>query len=261
MDKIILGAATRPALVGLYEIANKLHLAILQVHQISTSAVTPAAATARREPAVLREMFVRGTQYTAAFGIPATIAALVFAGPLLRDWIGPEAIAATSAAQLLLVYLLLKVFENVGTMVLVALGRVRRVLVITVAVTGANLVLSIVLVGPLEIDGVLLGTLIATALGWLPMLRLFLQEFGVGAREWLARVVAPQLPGAAATALVGLGLYELVEPTGSLALDALAALAAVCAGVLAYAAAGARGAERDALLAALGGAVPKVRRR
>lgn len=255
MDKVILGVATSPAPVALYEIANKLHLGVSQVHAISTSALTPAAAGARRDRDVLWDMYVRGTRYTVAVCLPVTIGAMIFAEPLLRDWIGPEAIAAVSAAHLLLTYLLITAFHNVGTTMLVALGRVRHVLAISIAMTLINLVASIALVGPLGIRGVVLGTVIASVAGWGPLLVLCFREFGVQWRTWLKRILLPQLPGAAVQVAVGFLLLELVDPVGNLALDAAAVLVSIAVSLVAFAFIGSHGAERAALFATVGGAL------
>lgn len=257
MDKVILGVATTPSFVALYEIANKLQLAVAQVHAISTSALLPAAAAARRDAALLRDMFVRGTSYTVAVGLPVAIGALIFAEPLLRDWIGREALDAVTTAQLLLAFSIVTVFQNVGTTIVVALGRVRRLLLITVAVTLLNLGLSIALVGRLEADGVALGTLIASACGAVPLLTLFLREVGVSLTAWWRRVVLVQLPGAFVQIVVGTALLALVDPADNLLLDGLAVLASVAAYLAAYVTVGMRGPERDALLGAVRGALSK----
>ncbi len=256
MDKLILGVATTPAIVALYEIANKLHLAVAQVHSISASALTPAAAGSRRDRDVLWDMYVRGSRYTAALSLPVTIGAIVFAGPLLRDWIGAEADDAVTAAQVLLLYLLVTVFHNVGVTMLVALGRVRWTLVITLGMTLANLVLSIILVGPFGVEGVMLGTLIASLLGWGPQLALSLRVFDVDLRSWWTRVFVPQLPGAAVQVAVGLGLLALVGPIGNLLLDGLAVLVSIACSLAAFVLLGSRGQERQALFATVRAALP-----
>ena len=249
MDKAILGIATNPRLVGLYEVANKIHLAASLVQSMSVSALAPAAAQSRRDPHLLRDMYLRGTCYTVAASLPVTLGALVFAQVLLRDWIGPEAVPATDAARLFLAYLTIMVFHNVGTTMLVALGRLRRLLVITVAMTVVNLVVSIALVGRLEITGVLLGTLVASVLGWGPILALCLRSLDVGAGQWVRRVLLPLVPGIAVELIVAGGLLAAVDGAHSLALDAVALLASVVASLAAFTWLGLGAVERRVLFA------------
>lgn len=234
MDKLILGVATEPRLVALYEVANKIHLAAALVQSKSTSALVPATARARRDIALLRDMVLRGTSYTVAASLPFTTAAIVFAEPLLRDWIGPEAVPATHAAQLFLVYLTLVVFHRVGTTMLVALGTVRQLVVISLAITAVNLVVSIALVGPLGVEGVLLGTLVATAVGWVPELVLVLKGFDLSLGTWLRRILVPQLlPTAAQVGVLFVG-KALIGDVGNLIVDGLWILFSVAVALVVF---------------------------
>src|SRR5215210_9046694 len=90
------------------------------------------------------------------------------------------------------------VINIIGTTMCVALGRVRFILYVATANLALNLAISVALVGPLEVNGVVLGTLIAEAIAWPPLLWFFLREFDVSLGEWLRRTVAPNVPGLAA---------------------------------------------------------------
>jgi O-antigen/teichoic acid export membrane protein len=255
MDKLILGVATEPRLVALYEIANKIHLAAALVQSKSTSALVPATAQARRDIALLRDMVLRGTSYTVAASLPFTTAAIVFAEPLLRDWIGPEAVEATSAAQLFLVYLTIVVFHRVGTTMLVALGTVRQLIYISLAITVVNLVVSLALVGPLGLEGVLLGTLVATIVGWVPELRLVLKGFELSLGTWLRRILVPQLlPAVVQVGVLFIGL-ALVGDAGSLILDGLWLLLSVFVAIVVFVRFSIGAEERGALIRTLKRAV------
>ncbi|MDO9408810.1 oligosaccharide flippase family protein [Patulibacter sp.] len=221
MDRLILGVATEPRLVAIYEIANKVHLAAALVQSMSVSALVPAVAKARNDLALLRDMLLRGTSYSVAASLPFTTAAIVFAGPLLRDWIGPEANGAITSAQLFLVYLTFAVFHMVSTTMLVALGNVRPILLTNIGMLTVNVAVSLVLVGPLEVEGVLLGTLVATIVGWVPLLVIALRRFEVDATDWVRRIVVPQiLPTGSQVAVLFVGLW-LLDDVGSLILDGL----------------------------------------
>jgi O-antigen/teichoic acid export membrane protein len=249
MDKLILGIATTPKLVAIYEVANKIHLSASVVQSISVSALVPAAAQSRRDPWVLRDMYLRGTCYTVAASLPFTVGAIVFAHVLIRDWIGPDALGATHAAQLFLVYLSFMVFHNAGTTMLVGLGRIRLLMVITVTMTIVNLAASILLVGPLDVEGVILGTLIASALGWGPLLVLMLREFDVGFGQWVRRIALPQLPGTLVQVALALALVTAVDSLDSLIADGAALVLTVIASLVAFVGLGVRGFERTVLIA------------
>ncbi|WP_026909672.1 oligosaccharide flippase family protein [Patulibacter minatonensis] len=257
MDRLILGVATEPKLVAIYEIANKVHLAAALVQSMSVSALVPAVAKARRDLALLRDMLLRGTSYTVAASLPFTTAAIVFAGPLLRDWIGPDADGAITSAQLFLVYLTIAVFHMVSTTMLVALGNVRPILLTNLGMLAVNVVVSVALVGPLEVEGVLLGTLVATIVGWPPLLLIALRRFDVDARDWARRIVLPQiLPTIVQVAVLLVGLW-LLNDVGSLILDGLWILLSVAAYLLVFGRFSLPAEERSVLVATIRRAVKR----
>jgi O-antigen/teichoic acid export membrane protein len=255
MDKVILGAATDPRYVGIYEIANKLQMAAAQVQGMFVSALTPATASLRQHREVLRDLYLRGTLYTTAVSLPVALGAILFAEPILSDWIGSEGTEASGPARLFLVYLLYTVLNGVGTTMLVALGRLRRLVLFAVIAVTVNLAVSIALAHSLKINGVILGTLVGGGLVWWPTLHLCLREFGVPVGHWLRRIVAPQIPAIAALAAVGFPLALLARHADNLAVDLAALAVSAAAAVLAFVALGVRGQARAELFDVLRGSV------
>lgn len=255
MDKVILGVALGPAAVAIFEIANKLQLAASLVQSMSVSALMPAAATWRRDAAMLKDMFLRGTCYTVAVSLPVAIGIFAFTEPLIDDWIGADAEGASGPARLFLVYLLLNVFHNVGSVMVVALGKLRVMVIATLANVLLNLAVSIALVGPMEIYGVILGTLVGNAVVWPIYLRLYLRTFDVSLREWVRRIVVPILPGLVAQGAVLGGLLLLLADSHNLPVVVVAVLASVAVAVAAFARFGLPAPERSVLIATLRSAV------
>ena len=251
MDKVILGIALTPTAVAIFEIANKLHLAASTVQSMSVSALVPATATSRRDPELLRDMFLRGSCYTVAASLPFVVAIFAFTEPLVRDWIGDEADAAAGPARLLLVYLLLNVFHNVGSVMVVALGKMRVMVIATLANVFINLGVSIALVGPFEIYGVILGTLVGNAVIWPIYLRLYLRSFDVTLGQWLRRILVPNLPGLAIQAAVLGILLVTIADSGSLIVIGLATLLSVLASVVTFVRFGMGAHERGLMLATM----------
>ncbi len=245
MDKVIVGAVLGPRPVGLYEIANKVNLSAATIGSASVSAVVPAAASLRREKALLRDMFVRGSCYATAASLPFAVAAFIFAGPLLLSWIGRDAAPAVGAARLFVAYEALQVLNNVGSTMLYGLGRIRFPLIVNAAATLLNLALSIALVHPLGFSGVIVGTLLANGLAWPLLLGYYLREFDCPVGMWLERVVKPNLPGLGLQVAVSLALYGAFarhSPSLAVALSLFACSVAVS--LLAFVALGVHGEER-----------------
>ena len=114
MDRAIVGIALGPRPAGLYEIANKINLSAATIGSVSVSAVVPAAAAVKREAALVRDMFLRGSCYATAASLPFAVAAFVFAKPLLLSWVGPTALPAVGAAQLFVLYEAMQVLQQRG---------------------------------------------------------------------------------------------------------------------------------------------------
>jgi O-antigen/teichoic acid export membrane protein len=159
--------------------------------------------------------------------------------------------AAIGPSRLFLVYLGFIVFNVVGSTMVVALGRLRFVGTIAGANLAVNLALSIALVHPLGVEGVILGTLIAQALAWPPLLWYLLHQFRVGLGEWLRRVIAPNLPGFAIQVALAAPLLYLANRTGSLMVVGLLALVSVGTSLGLYLMVGLGREERSLLLATL----------
>ncbi|MFZ2113863.1 MAG: oligosaccharide flippase family protein [Solirubrobacteraceae bacterium] len=210
MDKLIVGIALGPRPVGLYEIANRVNLGATTISSASVSALVPAAASLRREAALLRDMFVRGSCYATAVSLPFAVAVLIFAKPLLLSWIGPSAAPAVGAVRLFAAYEILQMVNNVGSTMLYGLGRIRLPLIVNTIATLANLGLSIALVHPLGFSGVIVGTLVANGLAWPVLLWYYLQVFDCSLQMWLRRLVGPNLPGVAMQVGVSLVLYATI---------------------------------------------------
>lgn len=216
MDKVIIGVALGASFVTTYEIANRIHAGAAMVQSIAASALLPAAAFSRSRADILRDMFLRGTSYTVAASLPVTVATFIFAEPLIRTWVGERLLDATASTRLFAIYLAFAVVHIVGATMVVGLGHVRFTMLLAIANLAINIVISIALVDPLGIEGVVLGTVLAQALVWPFLLRFFLRRFEVGLGDWWRRVVLVNLPGLALQAVTGLPLLWVANRAGNL---------------------------------------------
>jgi O-antigen/teichoic acid export membrane protein len=251
MDKAIVGIALGVAMVTFYEVANRIHQAASMVQSIAASALLPTTAYLRAHKEVLRDLYLRGTTYAVAISLPFVGAGFIFAQDLIRTWIGPSLEPAAGSARLFLTFLVLASVHSVGSVMLVALGRMRFVIKLLIVFTAVNLAVSIALVGPLGVDGVILGTVVAQAVIWVPYTVKFLREFEVSLREWLARVVVPNLPGVVAQAATAYPLLWLADRSSNLLEVAGAAFVSVLASLAAFLTIGLRAQDRAQLFGVL----------
>lgn len=217
IDKTLIGIFLAASAVTTYEVGNKLYTGAALIQSVATSALVPAAAYSRSEPGRLREMLIRGSSYTVALAMPFVTAAYIFADPLIRTWIGEAQTNAVTPARLLLLALIPSFPIVVGQTMLVGLGRrVGTMIWLVAGWTALNLGLSLALIGPLDVNGPIVATLISTVALFFPMTWLILREIGVSAREWTREVILPVLPGQAAQVVVGVLLLQVANHTGSL---------------------------------------------
>jgi O-antigen/teichoic acid export membrane protein len=261
MDKVIVGIVLGSSAVALYEIANKVNAAAATMSSVSVSAVVPAAAFARRNVAVVRDMFVRGSCYATAGSLPFAVVGFIFAKPLLVSWIGPQAAPAVPVARLFLAFEALQSVQNVGFTMAFGIGRIRLPLAVTTVVTFANLGLSIVLVHSIGIAGVVAGTLIANGAAWPVMLSYYLRVFETSPGVWFRRILRPNLIALVAQVAVSMPLLLLVaHGTRSLALAAGVSVVSVLSSLVAFVLVGIRGEDRRTLLSTVAHALGRAPR-
>ena len=96
------------------------------------------------------------------------------------------------------------------------MGYVRNVMYLALASAGINLVLSIALMGPLGVLGVIVGTLVGYSIVWYPYMRLFLRVFELRWSEFARRTAIPILL-VCVPWTVGVLLFHLEVNAGTLA--------------------------------------------
>lgn len=213
MDKTIVGASVGVAGVAVYEIANRIQSGAALVQSVAAPVLVPTTAYLREHRETLRDMYLRGTTYATAASVPVITAAFILAEPLIRSWVGEELADAVEPTRLFLVYVVLVSILAVGVTMVIALGRLRAVTVIAAANLLINLVLSLVLVGPFGVSGVIAGTVLAQTIAFFPMQRLLMREFEVGVGEWLRSVFPPLVPGLLAQLVVTYPVLLLARQT------------------------------------------------
>jgi O-antigen/teichoic acid export membrane protein len=245
MDRLIVGIALGARQVGSYEIANRVNALASTIDSVSVSAVVPAAASLRRDAALLRDMFLRGSSYATAVALPFAVGACIFARPLLLGWIGARALPSVGAAQLFALYVAIQIPQGVASTMLYGLGHIRVPLIVNGTATALNLVLSIALVHPLGFPGVIAGTLIANGLAWPVLLGYYLRVFDCRLSTWFQKLLAPNLPGLALQVGVSLWLYyEIGQHTQSLLVAALLFGCSVAVSFAGFVLLGVRGRDR-----------------
>jgi O-antigen/teichoic acid export membrane protein len=258
-DRLVIGIFVGAAAVALYEAASKVQGLVTQLAGMPIAALMPAASQlgAEERDDTLRELFLRGTKYTAMFVLPVVVTLFVLARPLLQAWLGPVFAAQSLNAQLFISYWLLWVNLLVPINILIGTSRIRFVMWFSIVQAGLNLLLSLVLVRMFGVRGVILGTVISNVVIFPVGMRYALRVLGVSAGRWLRRVVLPVYSLLAVPVLAGIGLTAL-GLTRSLAGVAAAGVISVLVYWAAVYAIGLEAAEREDAQAFLRSALARL---
>jgi O-antigen/teichoic acid export membrane protein len=238
MDRIIVGSAIGIAAVARYDVPYKIHAIAALMLALAPSAVMPASALlqAQDDDARLRSLYLRGSRYAVATCTPIAIAAMIHARPLIQTWIGSgEFTSLADEARVFLLYPLFVSFHVIGVTMLVGMGRIRMLAMLAMGSAAINLIVSIALVGPLGLMGVIVGTQVAYASVWVPYLVMSLRLVGVSVAEWRREVLLPNLVAPAIQVVVGLASSRLVDRFDQFWMVGLAVLVNAGTGIGAFA--------------------------
>jgi O-antigen/teichoic acid export membrane protein len=221
MDKVIVGIALTLAAVTTYEVANRIQAALLLVASIGGSAILPAAAFSRLDPATMRSLFLRATSYSVAMSLPIAVGTFIYAKSLISGWVGSGQTGATDATRLFAVWVALGTFDAAASTMLVAMGRLRPVLILTLLWVSANLALSVWLVHVWGVTGVVAGTVISYPPLLIGYTVLCMRAFDISVGSWLKRILLPNLPGFCIQVALSLATLHEVERLPPLAAAAV----------------------------------------
>lgn len=218
MDRTILAALVNTTVLTHYDIAARINGFAMLPQSLPASVILPAASAsaARDDRAGLRNVFIVFTRYTAMISAVVALGLFVLAEPFIRFWIGPEYADDARYAQLFLIPPIFFMFVHVGWNMMVALRRIRELLVIQIATTAVNLVASIALTLMIGLPGVIVGTIIGNAFAAVLYVRLFLRELGVPVSEFFVGVVGRPLFAASFAAILLGGAVRAWPPSSLL---------------------------------------------
>jgi O-antigen/teichoic acid export membrane protein len=208
LDRAILATFRSAAVVGLYEGPVRAHNLVLQGQSAFATPIVSVSAryAAERDEQRMHDLLLRGTRYMLATIVPPTLVLTILAKPVLAVWLGPRFAVAAVAMSLLVGYWLLNAGVTVGVRMLIASGRARTIAVYAGAVALTNLALSLALTPSLGLNGVVLGTTLAYALGFPFFIRLTVRSLPVTLAE-LAQEA--WLPAYLTGAIVAAGLLAV----------------------------------------------------
>jgi O-antigen/teichoic acid export membrane protein len=240
MDRLIVGSVIGPAAVALVEIATQVLNGATSALGATSYAALPSGSWlgARGDAHTLRELLERGTKYSLLATMPFITGGIVLSTPLVHVWVGSRYDEAAGLIAVALAYLALVAPLQVGSNLLVALGRARAMIGPVALSVIVNLGASLVLVHVVGIVGVFQGTVIGAMVLAYPLGRATLATTKTSRQRFFGEAILPAVAPTLAMAAVAGATVAL--PLGDAATLAIGAIT----GVAAYALVAARWAVR-----------------
>jgi O-antigen/teichoic acid export membrane protein len=216
-DRLVIAAFLPVDQVTMYSAAWKLYMLAYAIPTTLLQALSPmvAALHGRGDSEAIRRLFLRMSRYSAAIAAPLVCVVAACRDWLLTVWMGERFVAAGPVVLVLLASFYVTSHNHAGWSVMAGRRQLGRfVYVYNGPQALLNLGLSLVLVKPLGILGVALGTMLP-ALCLQPLfIRFVYPEIGVTLGDVLREVVRPT-SGLALVAFSPLLLIALVTPAAA----------------------------------------------
>jgi O-antigen/teichoic acid export membrane protein len=137
---------------------------------------------------------------------------MILARPLIVAWVGAQYAYMSGPTQLFLVYQLVISSATIAHTIPIGLGRMRIIALYATSAMVINLVISIALVRPLGISGVIIGTLIGYGITAPLYIRLALILLSMGAGQFVREAILPVLVWALVFAALLAATAWFVQP-------------------------------------------------
>lgn len=192
-DAIVIGKYLDPAKIPTFAVGNNLILYLMQFVIGIASVVMPMATNLQAQGKMdeLRAIFFKWSKLAIALTWCAGLYLIVFGPDFLANWVGGrfEEPSGRVLRILMLSYFLFLPLRGVGLPVLMGLGKAGRPTVAFLVAGVVNLLLSLLLVGPLGLDGVAWGTTIPNILLAVALLYLACQALEISMLSYLANTL------------------------------------------------------------------------
>jgi O-antigen/teichoic acid export membrane protein len=165
LDAVIIGSLLNTSAVAIWSIGQRLAETTLRVSNQLNEVLFPTLvdrSTSRR----VREMqsiFLVGTRLSVATVVAVGGTLALMAGPLVEAWVGPRFAGSVIVVRLLALTVIVRVSIATAATLLKAAGGHKLVAYTSLITSFVNLGLSLVLIGPMGLAGVALGTLLPVA--------------------------------------------------------------------------------------------------
>ena len=169
---------------------------------------------ARVKPEQLRSLYIISTRVTLAIFLPIALILIILAENILTVWIGPTYAQYAYLVLILVTASLIDTSQWPAGFVLQGMAKHHPLAIMTIASGVANLTISILLVGRLNLMGVAIGTLIPTTIVCVGFVAPYaMRMIGVGMKEMYTKVLQPAILPSIPMGICMILLREVFSPS------------------------------------------------
>jgi len=165
LDEVVIGVFLGATPIAVWAVADRIISGIQRLTNQANAVLFPVVVDcdARQHTGRLQRLLVEGTRVSLGSVVPMAVLLIVLGDQIVRLWVGPAMTTVTPVLQILAVAVALRVGNSTSTTLLKGAGRVRYVAMVNIVAGICNLVLSAILIQPLGLPGVAIGTLVPIA--------------------------------------------------------------------------------------------------
>lgn len=159
-----------------------------------TATLTPgvSAMESRGDHAGVRRLFFTATRWVLYLVLPVNLGLWFFGMPFLKRWVGNEFVAGSyPTLAVLALTLFVGVAQSVASRILYGLGRLRLFARLALVEAALNLGLTLLLVGPLGVEGVAVAVAVPNLLFCAAVIGYTTRELGATMRDYAAAWAKP----------------------------------------------------------------------
>lgn len=216
-DAIVIGLCGYLGLIPFFDMPSRLVEYAKNLIRSATTTLTPAfsALEAKSDRSAIRSLFLNGSRYALYLSLPIYLAFLLFGGEFLKLWLGDDLYRVHGEPVLWALGSVLPVamLQSVAARVLYGTGEIRRFARLMLLEAGLNLALSLVLIGPLGITGVAIGTALPNLVISLVVILQVCRKLELNDSTFFRETLLAPLVVVVALVPTWLGLQHIFPPT------------------------------------------------
>lgn len=210
VDNLLIGIFLSPVYLTYYNVAFKIFELLRFGFSLISSTLVPVAAeiNAMMDHKKLSLLFQKATKYTVTIFYPVLIISLMYSAKIIDHWFGQGFNDSIILSQLFILSLFFTALVSTGTEMIVGINKQKDVVFYAGVASVANFFVSVILIREIGVKGVVIGTLVGSAVIAVGYLRSMFAIFEVSFMSFIKDMIGKPLFG---SAVCGIVLYFFAD--------------------------------------------------